>query len=76
MKKALATILSAAMLGTFVSCGNTKGEKKDTPQSSNNSAGKKIGIAMPAQELERWNSDGEYLKNLFEGAGYKVELKF
>jgi putative multiple sugar transport system substrate-binding protein len=76
MKKALATMLSAAMLGTLVSCGNTKGEKKDTPQSSNNSAGKKIGIAMPAQELERWNSDGEYLKNLFEGAGYKVELKF
>ena len=76
MKKALATMLSAAMLGTLVSCGNTKGEKKDTPQSSNNSAGKTIGIAMPAQELERWNSDGQYLKEKFESAGYKVELKF
>lgn len=76
MKKAIATILSAAMLGTLVSCGNTNGGKKDSPQSSGNSAGKTIGIAMPAQELERWNSDGEYLKKQFESAGYKVELKF
>ena len=71
MKKILAAILSAAMVGSLVSCGSTK--------SSSNDAGKgkkTIGIAMPAQELERWNSDGEYLKNKFESAGYNVELKF
>ena len=37
---------------------------------------KTIGIAMPAQELERWNKDGEYLKNRFETVGYSVELVY
>ena len=73
MKKILAAILSAAMVGSLVSCGSTKSNGNDAGKSS----GKKtIGIAMPAQELERWNSDGEYLKNKFESAGYNVELKF
>ncbi len=76
MKKAIATILSAAMLSSMVSCGNTKAGSKETSKNDNNGAGKTIGIAMPAQELERWNSDGEYLKSQFEAAGYKVELKF
>lgn len=31
---------------------------------------------MPASELERWNSDGEYLKSEFEAAGYDVELVY
>ena len=72
MKKAMAAILSAAMLGTFVSCGNSKNENKDSPSNVN----KTIGIAMPNQNLDRWNSDGEYLKKQFESAGYKVELTF
>lgn len=75
MKKAMAAILSAAMLGTLVSCGNSKNESKD-PENNSNNAGKTIGIAMPNQNLDRWNSDGEYLKQKFESAGYKVELTF
>ena len=35
-----------------------------------------IGLAMPTQSLERWNRDGEYLKEQFEEAGYEVELKY
>ncbi|MCD8073510.1 MAG: sugar-binding protein [Lachnospiraceae bacterium] len=35
-----------------------------------------IGISMPTQSLERWNRDGEYLKEQFENAGYTVELKY
>jgi putative multiple sugar transport system substrate-binding protein len=75
MKKVMAVILSAAMLGTLASCGNTKNDSKNSDNKANNKD-KTIGIAMPAQELERWNSDGEYLKKQFEAAGYKVELKF
>ena len=75
MKKAMAAILSAAMLGTLVSCGNSKNESKESENNSSN-AGKTIGIAMPNQNLDRWNSDGEYLKQKFESAGYKVELTF
>lgn len=37
---------------------------------------KTVGIAMPTKSLERWNRDGEYLKNQFEEAGYSVELKY
>ena len=37
---------------------------------------KTVGIAMPTKTLERWNRDGEYLKDQFEAAGYKVELKY
>ncbi|MCD7736840.1 MAG: sugar-binding protein [Lachnospiraceae bacterium] len=35
-----------------------------------------IGISMPTQSLERWNRDGEYLKEQFENAGYEVELVY
>ena len=35
-----------------------------------------VGIAMPTKSLERWNRDGEYLKEQFEAAGYAVELTY
>ena len=56
--------------------------KKDDAEANNdsgdsNSGGKKtVGIAMPTKSLERWNRDGEYLKEQFEAAGYDVELKY
>ena len=37
---------------------------------------KKVGIAMPTQSLERWNRDGEYLKEQFESAGYEAILTY
>ena len=43
---------------------------------SSSSGGKTVGIAMPTKSLERWNRDGEYLKDQFEAAGYSVELKY
>lgn len=42
----------------------------------NSSGEKTVGIAMPTKSLERWNRDGEYLKDQFEAAGYKVDLKY
>ena len=35
-----------------------------------------VGIAMPTNSLERWNRDGEYLKEQFEAAGYATELTY
>jgi putative multiple sugar transport system substrate-binding protein len=35
-----------------------------------------VGIAMPTNSLERWNRDGQYLKEQFEAAGYEAMLKF
>ena len=39
-------------------------------------AAKKVGISMPTQSLERWNRDGEYLKQQFEAAGYETILTY
>ena len=31
---------------------------------------------MPAQDLLRWNQDGTIMKDMFEAAGYKVDLQY
>ena len=38
--------------------------------------GGKVGIAMPTNSLERWNRDGQYLKEQFEAAGYEAILTY
>lgn len=66
MKRILAAILSISTAAALTSCGKEKEENSK----------KTVGIAMPASELERWNSDGEYLKSEFEAAGYDVKLVY
>ena len=39
-------------------------------------AGKKVGIAMPTQSLERWNRDGSFLDAQFKAAGYETEVTY
>ena len=38
--------------------------------------GKKVGIAMPTQSLERWNRDGSFLDAQFKAAGYETEVTY
>lgn len=35
-----------------------------------------IGVAMPTQDLQRWNQDGENMKKQLEEKGYEVDLQF
>ena len=35
-----------------------------------------VGVAMPTKDLQRWNQDGEYMKEKLEAAGYEVDLQF
>ena len=35
-----------------------------------------IGVAMPTQDLQRWNQDGENMKKELESKGYEVDLQF
>ena len=36
----------------------------------------KIGVAMPTQDLQRWNQDGANMKAQLEAAGYEVDLQY
>lgn len=36
----------------------------------------KIGVAMPTQDLQRWNQDGANMKSKLEAAGYEVDLQY
>ncbi|MDO4546609.1 MAG: sugar ABC transporter substrate-binding protein [Clostridia bacterium] len=36
----------------------------------------KVGVAMPTQDLQRWNQDGENMKAQLEAAGYEVILTY
>ena len=35
-----------------------------------------VGVAMPTKDLQRWNQDGEYMKQKLEEAGYEVDLQY
>lgn len=37
---------------------------------------KTIGVAMPTQDLQRWNQDGENMKASLEEKGYTVDLQY
>ena len=57
---AIAAALGVAALGTVASA-----EEKGT-----------IGVAMPTQDLQRWNQDGENMKAQLEAKGYTVDLQY
>ena len=74
---------SAPSTTTTANNNSTTAANNDTTAPASNSTttqaasgGKTVGIAMPTKSLERWNRDGEYLKEQFENAGYTVELKY
>ena len=63
LKKILGTILCAA-----IACAALTG--------CAGSGKKKVGISMPTKDLQRWNQDGDYMKQKFEAAGYEVDLQY
>lgn len=65
MKKLLLiTTLVFGLLLTGCSSGGSGGDTK------------KIGIAMPTKDLERWEKDGESMKAEAEALGYEVDMQF
>ena len=76
MKKQLAVALSiATVVGMFGSVSAFAGETEAATEGASG-AGKKIGISMPTQSLERWNRDGSYLDEQFKKAGYATEVTY
>ena len=35
-----------------------------------------VGVAMPTQDLQRWNQDGANMKAQLEAAGFEVDLQY
>ncbi len=40
------------------------------------SSSKKVGVAMPTKDLQRWNQDGDNMKSELEKAGFEVDLQY
>ena len=63
MKKVFALVIALCMVfSLFAISASAEGEL--------------VGVAMPTKDLQRWNQDGENMKNLLEEAGYKVDLQY
>jgi putative multiple sugar transport system substrate-binding protein len=64
-KKLLSLVLCLVLVSSFfVGC-----------QAANGGA-KKVGVAMPTKDLQRWNQDGANMKKALEEAGYTVDLQY
>lgn len=67
MKRKLfvATLCASMVAGMVVAPAAVKAESKGL-----------IGVAMPTQDLQRWNQDGENMKAELEAKGYEVDLQY
>ncbi len=70
MKKYLALLLALCMIFALGACGKTAAPAAST------AADNLVGVAMPTKDLQRWNQDGEYMKEKLEAAGYSVDLQY
>lgn len=68
-KRLLSIVLCIMMLSSLLA-----GCSKDTQTSGK--GGKKVGVAMPTKDLQRWNQDGDNMKKELEAAGYQVDLQY
>lgn len=90
-KKLIAALLTGCMAATALAgCGsdptaNKASSAEETAEAASaaeeegdaaEASGKKVGIAMPTQSLERWNRDGAYLDEQFKSAGYETILTY
>lgn len=43
---------------------------------NSSSDGDKVGVLMPTKDLQRWNQDGDNMKEQLEAKGYEVDLQY
>lgn len=77
MKKKLCSVLlvSVMVLLMLTGCG-TPGEIADKEAFAATGGTKRIGVAMPTKDLQRWNQDGKNMKKKLEEVGYEVDLQY
>ena len=66
MKKRLLSVLVASGMVATTLVGCTAG----------GSGNKKVGVAMPTKDLQRWNQDGSNMEEKLKQAGYDVDLQY
>lgn len=77
MKRIGTFFLALTMAGAMVSCSSKSSSSDSNDQDKVfYGRGRTVGIALPTQNLERWNRDGVFLKEQFEAVGCKVDLKY
>ena len=74
--KIAAFISSLAICAGVSACGSTRSGFEQTGGTQKLEKGATIGISMPTKSEERWNKDGNNLKNKLEKSGYKVVLNY
>jgi len=64
-KRLLSALLATGMVATsLVGCA------------AGGSGNKKVGVAMPTKDLQRWNQDGANMESQLKAAGYDVDLQY
>ncbi|SCP95793.1 multiple monosaccharide ABC transporter substrate-binding protein [Anaerobium acetethylicum] len=76
IRKVLSLCVAMVMVFSLAACGSSKTDNTSSDGSASTEAGKKIGVAMPTKDLQRWNQDGANMKSELEAAGYKVDLQY
>ncbi len=64
-KRLLSVLLASGMVATALVGCNGGG-----------SGNKKVGVAMPTKDLQRWNQDGSNMEAQLKAAGYDVDLQY
>lgn len=91
-KLAATLLSVAMVTSLLVGCGTSgevadTSATEDTTEASTDAAdegssdaaapdGNLVGVAMPTQDLQRWNQDGSNMKAELEAAGYEVDLQY
>ena len=71
------TILITAMAASVLTgCSLGYSDSFDSDESLMGYSNGKVGVSMPAQELQRWNQDGSNIQAGLEAAGYVVDLQY
>lgn len=75
-KKVVAILLSAMLCFALVGCTKGSDDTATNSDGGTTTKAKKIGVAMPTKDLQRWVQDGENMQKELKAAGYDVDLQY
>ena len=75
MNRRLLSIILITAMAAFLLTGCSGFGYSDDGKLMGYSNGR-VGVSMPAQELQRWNQDGANMQSALEAAGYEVDLQY